>query len=324
MRLTPPASGGARQIAEAGDIADRVRSLLPRLTGALRRVAETVLVEPEVAAELSTAALATRAGVSQATVTRFAQSLGLASHQQLRIALAAQLGRAAIPGWSADLGTHIGNDDSIDQVISVVAGADVRAIQQTAEQLDRQVLHRASQAIAGARRVDVYGVGGSATTAQELEGRLFRIGVQIRAYPEVHAAATSASLLTGEDVAVGFSHSGTTAETLEPLALARSRGATTIAITSDPRSALAAAADLVLTTVVLETSFRSGDLSARHSQLVVADCLYIRVAQLTSERASACIALTGHIAATHAVGPRRGHRPAPVTVPGGRSAPRTR
>ncbi|MGH3736145.1 MAG: MurR/RpiR family transcriptional regulator [Micromonosporaceae bacterium] len=308
---SPPAPGAAKQLAESGDIADKVRTLLPRLTGALHNVAETVLAEPAVAAELSAAALAARAGVSQATVTRFAQALGLASHQQLRIALAAQLGRAAIPGWSTDLGSHISDDDDLDRVVSVVAGADVRAINQTAEQLDRAALDGASRAIAAARRIDVYAIGGSATTAQELELRLFRIGAPIRAYPEVHAAATSASLLTSGDVAVAFSHSGMTAETLEPFELARAAGATTVAITSDPGSALAAGADHVLTTAVLETTFRSGGLAARHSQLVVADCLYIRVAQLTSARAGECIARTAHIARRHTVGPR--HSPGGAT-----------
>ncbi len=289
----------------AADIADRVRATLPRLTGALRLVADTVLAEPAAVAELSTAALAARAGVSQASVTRFAQALGLASHQQLRIAVATQLGRATAPGWSTDLGPVITDDDTVGRVVTVVANADIRAITQTVEQLDLEALDRAARALAAAGRIDVYGVGGSSTTAAELEMRLFRIGAQVRAWPEIHGAATSAALLTDQDVAVAISHSGTTAEVLEPIELARDRGATTIAITSDPRSPLATVADEVLATAVLETSFRSGGLAARHSQLVIADCLYIRVAQLTSDRAGRAIDLTDDIAGSHSVRPRR-------------------
>lgn len=281
------------------DIADRVRATLPRLTGALRLVADFVLAEPAVAAELSTAALAERAGVSQASVTRFAQAVGLSSHQQLRIALAAQLGRAEVPGWSTDLGPLINDDDTVARVATVVANADIRAITQTVDQLDLEALDRAAHVLAGARRIDVYGVGGSSTIAAELEMRLFRIGVQVRAWPEVHGAATSAALLTAADAVVAISHSGATTEVMEPVDLARDRGAKVIAITSDPRSPLAAAADEVLTTAVLETSFRSGGLAARHSQLVVTDCLYIRVAQLTSARAAHSIDLTQTISPRH-------------------------
>jgi DNA-binding MurR/RpiR family transcriptional regulator len=281
------------------DIADRVRATLPRLTGALRLVADFVLAEPAVAAELSTAALAERAGVSQASVTRFAQAVGLSSHQQLRIALAAQLGRAEVPGWSTDLGPLINDDDTVARVATVVANADIRAITQTVDQLDLEALDRAAHAVAGARRIDVYGVGGSSTIAAELEMRLFRIGVQVRAWPEVHGAATSAALLTAADAVVAISHSGATTEVMEPVELARDRGAKVIAITSDPRSPLASVADEVLATAVLETSFRSGGLAARHSQLVVTDCLYIRVAQLTSAQAAHSIELTQTISPRH-------------------------
>lgn len=291
----------------AADLTGRVRALLPRLTGTSRRVAEVVLADPASAARLSAAELAVRSGVSQASVTRFAQALGLTSHADLRIALATQAGRSSAtpPGWTSDIGPQIADDDTVGRVVTVVANADVRTITQTVEQLDLQALDRAAHAVAAARRVDVYAVGGSSTIAAELEMRLFRIGVSVRAWPEVHQATTSAALLGSGDVAIAVSHSGATAETVEPFRTAADRGALAVAITSDPRSAIAAAASEVLTTTVLETSFRSGGLAARHSQLVVADCLYIRVAQLTTERAAGAIALTDHIAGTHAVAPPR-------------------
>jgi DNA-binding MurR/RpiR family transcriptional regulator len=298
-------------------LTDRIRTVLPRLSGALRLVADAVLADPAGVARLSAVDLAGRAGVSQASVTRFAQSLGLASHAELRLALATLAGRSAVPGWTTDIGPQIGVDDTVGRLVTVVANADIRTITQTVDQLNLDALDRAARTIAAARRVDVYAVGGSATIAKELEMRLFRIGVQVRAWTEVHQATTSAALLAGDDVAIGVSHSGSTAEVVEPFRTAAGRGAATIGITSDPRSAIAAAAGEVLRTTVLETSFRSGGLAARHSQLVVADCLYIRVAQLTSDRAADAIGLTDHIATAHSVSPRssRSTRNAPGTNP---------
>lgn len=292
-------------VTELTSITDLIRTVAPRLTGALREVADTVLVDPAVAARLSAAALAARAGVSQASVTRFAQSIGLTSHADLRLALAEQVGRSTAYGVPTDVGLQIGPDDSIGRVVTVVANADIRAITQTVEQLDPQALDRASRAVIAARRVDVYGVGGSASVAHELEMRLFRIGVQVRAWTEVHEALTSAALLSSDDVAIAVSHSGATSEVVEPLRQAKDRGAVTIGITGDPRSAIAAASRDVLATAALETSFRDGSLAARHSQMMVADCLYIRVGQLTTDRAAHAIALTDHIAPSHAVTPRR-------------------
>ena len=69
-----------------------------------------------------------------------------------------------------------------------------------------------------------------------------------------------------------------------------------MAVTGDPRSPVAQAADVALTSYSGETSFRHGDFGTRHSVLLLVDCLYARVAQLTYERATASIALTSHIA----------------------------
>ena len=293
------------RVTDPTDLTDLIRTVAPRLTGALREVADTVLADPAEAARLSAVALAARAGVSQASVTRFAQSIGLASHAELRLALAEQKGRSTAPGVAMDVGVQIRPDDSVRQVIKVVANADIRAITQTVNQLDHHALDLASRAIAAAQRVDVYGIGSSASVAYELETRLFRVGVRVRAWTEVHEALTSAALLTADDVAIAISHSGATSEVVEPLRLAADRGAVTVGLTGDPRSAVAAASRHMLTTAALETSYRNGSLAARHSQMMIADCLYIRVVQLTPERAAESMALTEHIAPSHAVAARR-------------------
>jgi DNA-binding MurR/RpiR family transcriptional regulator len=283
-----------------------IRSELPRMSGSLRKVGELVLADPAAATHGSAAELGRRTGTSQATVTRFCRALGLDSYQQLLIELAQEQGRtAATAPPSAALGPQIGPQDDLEHVIGVVAEADLRALRHTAELLDREALERAAQALARARRIDVYGVGGSGIVARETQARLFGIGCAAHAWTEVHAAETSAALLTPSDAVVAVSHSGTTREVLEPLRLAADRGATTVAVTGDPRSPIAQAADAALTSFSGETSFRRGNFGTRHSVLLIVDCLYARVAQLTYEQATASIALTSHIADAHAARPRR-------------------
>jgi DNA-binding MurR/RpiR family transcriptional regulator len=282
-----------------------IRSELPRMSGSLRRVGEVVLADPAAATHGSAAELGRRTGTSQATVTRFCRALGLESYQQLLIGLAQELGREEGrergAARTAALGPRIGPEDDLEQVIGVVAEADLRALRHTADLLDREALERAAQALARARRIDVYGVGGSGIVAEETQARLFGIGCAAQAWTQVHAAETSAALLTPSDAVVAVSHSGTTREVLEPLRLAADRGAATIAVTGDPRSPVAQAADVRLTSFSGETSFRRGNFGTRHSVLLIIDCLYARVAQLTYERATASIALTAHIADSHAV-----------------------
>ncbi|GHB74586.1 transcriptional regulator [Streptomyces umbrinus] len=288
------------------DVTSLIRTELPRLAGSLRKVGELILADPAAVTHSSAAELGRRTGTSQATVTRFCRAIGLDSYQHLLIELAQERGRGEVSDWgSAEIGPEISPDDGLERVVAVVGSADLRAVQQTIDRMDLDALERAAQAVARARRIDVYGVGGSGAVAQETETRLFRIGCSVRGWNEVHGAATSAALLTPADVAIGISHSGATRETIEPFELAKERGATTVALTSDPRSPLARAADIRLISATSETSFRTGSIGGRHSVLVLIDCLYVRVAQLSYQRASASLALTDHITPQHTVKNRR-------------------
>jgi DNA-binding MurR/RpiR family transcriptional regulator len=288
------------------DVTTLIRTELPRLAGSLRKVGELILEDPAAVTHCSAAELGRRTGTSQATVTRFCRAIGLDSYQHLLIELAQERGRGEASDWgTAEIGPDISPDDSLERVVQVVGTADLRAVQQTIDRIDLDAIERAAQAVARARRVDVYGVGGSGAVAWETETRLFRIGCAVRGWTEVHAATTSAALLTPADVAIGISHSGGTREVIEPFQLAKERGATTVALTSDPRSRLARSADIRLISSSAETSFRPEGIGARHSVLTLIDCLYVRVAQLSYQRASASLALTDHIAGQHTVKSRR-------------------
>ncbi|MFJ9813067.1 MurR/RpiR family transcriptional regulator [Streptomyces sp. NPDC101158] len=277
-----------------------IRSELPRMSGSLRKVGEWVLADPVRVAGVSAAELGRRTGTSQATVTRFCRALGLDSYQGLLLELAREQGQESVHEESPrPLGPEIGPDDPLDRVVAAVARADLQALRATTEQLDLDALERAARVLAQARRIDVYGVGASGVLALETQARLFGIGCEARAWTEVHAAETSAALLTPADAVVALSHSGATREVLGPLRLAAERGAATVAVTGDPRSPAARTAGVHLTSTAAPTGFRHGGFGTRHSVLLILDCLYARVAQLTYSRATAALALTAHIADGH-------------------------
>jgi DNA-binding MurR/RpiR family transcriptional regulator len=267
----------------------RLRGLRPSLSPAEDRVAERVLADPRAAAALTISELAVQARTSETTVLRFCKRLGLPGYPQLRLALAAE---SAQPRSRIAADTDINEDDTIDEIISKVAFTDASAVEETAQQLDRALLTRAANAIAGASRVDIYGIGASAIVGTDAQQKLHRIGVIAFSWNDPHIALTSAALLGTRDVAIGISHSGTTRETIESLSRARRQGATTIAITNFPLSRLVESADIVLTTAARETSLRSGATASRIAALTVVDCLYIAVAQRDLTRARKAVADT--------------------------------
>ncbi|GIG56946.1 RpiR family transcriptional regulator [Longispora fulva] len=272
---------------------------LSRLPDALRSVGKAVLNDPLATATMSMNALALRSHTTPETVARFCRALGLAGFQDLRVRLAREAKHTGTDSWPDDIGFDVSPDDSLAHIAAVVARADVLSLQDTADQLDLSALDAAARALAVAGRIDVYALGGSAYAAQEMESRMHRIGRPIWARTEAQQAQTSAALLTPVDAAIALSHSGTTGQTIAALCLAGSAGATTIAITDNPHSPLAGYADHILTTAVHGTTYRHGGPAARHAQLLILDTLYVRVAQLTHEHASACLEKTRHIPEHH-------------------------
>ncbi|MFF4705340.1 MurR/RpiR family transcriptional regulator [Streptomyces sp. NPDC001288] len=279
-RQEPPRSSQPAEDSSPAATLARIRAALPSLAPSERRVAEAVLADPGQASELSISALGKRADTSVATVMRFCRAIGVGNYPQLRLALAAAAAHEhAVGGERPAPGTDISATDSLADIVGKIIYNEVRALEDSGAELDIEVLGRAVDALAGARRIDIFGVGASAFVGQDLHQKLHRIGYIAFIWTDRHAALTAAALLGPGDVALAVSHSGETEDTVEPLQAAAERGATTIALTNVPRSTLAENADLVLTTCARETPFRSGATVSRIAQLAVVDCLFVGVAQ---------------------------------------------
>ena len=283
----------------SGGLLERLRREGPTMPGALARIAEVIAADPEAAAHASIVDLAERTGTSTATVTRFSRALGFKGYANLRVAIATETGRAEQARWETDISGDIAPGDPLDVALKVIATADTRAIQATAAGLDMADVERVAAAIAGAGRVEIFGLGSSGTAGREMAFRLERIRVPVWSRSDTHTALTNAALLGPGDVAIGLSYSGRTVEVIETLAEAADHGALTVAVTSYPRSPLAETAEVVFTTAVHETTFRLAALSALHSTLLVLDLIYVAVAQRTYRRSTEAFELTGRAVDTH-------------------------
>jgi DNA-binding MurR/RpiR family transcriptional regulator len=282
----------------APDILVRIRGCLPSLRPAERRVAEAVLPDPAAAAEASISVLAERCATSVTTVMRLCRSLGLERFPELRLALARAATRAeTLHGDAIQLTGDISPTDTLADIVAKIGFSDARAIEDTTSTLDLDALRGAADALSRARRIDIYGMGASGFVCLDLHQKLHRIAAFASAWLDPHAALTSAALLTADDVALAISHSGTTIDTVDPLRVAGSRGATTIAITNFAAAPITEGTDLVLTTAARETTFRSGATASRIAQLAVVDCLFVAVAQRSYERTMRALETT--FAAVH-------------------------
>ncbi|MBM9505188.1 MurR/RpiR family transcriptional regulator [Actinacidiphila acididurans] len=304
LRGAPGTPSGSATTPDPGALAAKVRTLAPSMTRSMQRVAEALAGDPAGCAHLTVTALAVRTGTSEATVVRTARLLGYPGYRDLRLALAAlaaQQATGAPPAVTADIAV----DDPLGDVVTKLALEEQQTLADTAAQLDMTQLEAAVGALAGARRIDVYGIGASGLVAQDLAQKLLRIGLIAHAHSDPHLAVTNAVQLRAGDVAVAVTHSGSTHDVVEPLRAAFDRGATTLAITGRPDGTVTQYADLVLTTSCSrESELRPAAMSSRTSQLLVVDCLFIGVAQRTYDEAAPALSAS-YEALAHRHAPRR-------------------
>lgn len=261
-------------------IQSTIEAAASTLPPSLARIAAIVRENPSIVIGMTINELAHECSTSVASVVRFCRAIGFTGYAPLRMALATELGKEAAQ-FSARgaFGSEISDEDTLPEAVSKLAALELLAIEETVARLDFEVLDAAISDIDGADRILLYGIGASQFVAEDLAHKLLRVGRNAHVLTDPHEAIAATVLNAGPTVAVGFSHSGTTVETVRFLHTAGGNGASTIAVTSAKGSPLALAADHALFTEVRESTFRAGAMVSRIAQLALVDCLFVGVAK---------------------------------------------
>ncbi|WP_449374279.1 MurR/RpiR family transcriptional regulator [Arthrobacter psychrolactophilus] len=284
----------------ATGVVSRIQAKLPDMPAAMAKIGSYLLEHPQAPLELSIMELAEKTKTSPATVTRFCRLLGYAGFVPFRVSIASEVGRSdARESWKADIGRAFGPDDSARDVLSTLVNAHTRSLQETASIMDLALMNKIARRIAMSSHVDIYGIGGSAVMAKELQSRLYRIGINAHHWSEVHAGLTSAAIQDTNSVAIGISNTGRTEETLQMLREAGEAGALTVALSNNPGSPLADSADASIITSVHEQFLQPDDLSAKHVQLLVLDLIYLLVAQVNFAKSTSKLAASARAVSPH-------------------------
>ncbi|AWK89041.1 MurR/RpiR family transcriptional regulator [Azospirillum thermophilum] len=261
-----------------------IRSATDQLRRAELAVARVVLAAPASVLNDSIAQLAARAGVSEPTVLRFCRAVGFTGFQDFKLKLAQDLAataaRAEATRESVALARDLSPDDSVGSAAEKVLNRAIDALLRVRDGLDATALERAARAMIGARRVEIFGVGASGSVAQDAHHKMFRLLPAVSASSDPHIQAMAAATLGPGDVAVALSKTGTSVEILNAVAVARSAGATVVAITA-PGSDLARAADIVLAVEVDEDTAIHTPMASRLAQLAVLDALAVGIGLLS-------------------------------------------
>ena len=256
------------------DLLKKLHDRLPELPDAQRRIAQYVLDDPRAAVGATVEQLAQHAGVSMPTVVRTCRVFGYESVRDFMLALAQDL---AVSG--SYLHRSVRPEDNAQDVTSKIIHAAVSSLTDLSRAIDVAMIERVVEHLAKAHRIDCYSVGATSTfMAQELQSRLFRLGLTANAIFDFHQQLVSASVLGPGGVAFVISHVGRMPHTIEAAKFARAQGAIVVALTQ-PGTPLAEMADFPLLVSVPEDAVMRVGTEAYLAHLVIIEVLMVCLAQ---------------------------------------------
>ena len=268
-------------------VGPQIRMRLPSLTPLEGKVAADILGRRDISPDMSLREVAEGSGVSEAMVVKVAKKLGFAGFREFRAGLIEYYGSE-----SASLHSEISAEDTAGEVVQKVFRTAMQALEETFAILDLEAFERAADYLHRTRQRDFYGLGGSAQIARDVSHKFLRIGIRTSVFDDAHMMMMSAALLTPDDVAVAYSHSGNTSAVIEALELARRNGARTIAVTNYADSPLARLADVVLCSTAQNSPLLGENATARIAQLNLLDALFVATAQRDRKTADANLSRT--------------------------------
>ena len=250
------------------DIISCITDRFVELTATEKRIAQFILDDVQTATTLPIAEMAKLTETSQASITRFARAIGCKDVRELKVKLAQSL--AVGQRFILDVPDLEGVQGIYETIINV--------LEMNRRALDPVSLSRAVEWLSGARQILAIGMGGGSTIcAQEVQFRLFRLGLPVVSQSDGLLVRMMCSAVSPNDVVLALSLGGYTQEVVDSAAIARQYGAKVIAITPEA-TPLAENADLVLPLIVRENDYIFKPSTSRYAMLAMVDVLATELA----------------------------------------------
>jgi DNA-binding MurR/RpiR family transcriptional regulator len=168
---------GEKSLESMVDFSQVLSDQYNQLTKSEKRIANYLRKHQEECAFLSAAELASRLELSEATMVRFARSMGFESYPDMRKLL--QNAYRQRVTHSARLRGRLGDLRETGDVFERLVVSDIDYMTQALETVDRDEMKRAVDLMRAHKRIFVFGVGPSVSLVDLMEIRLGRFGYQV-------------------------------------------------------------------------------------------------------------------------------------------------
>jgi len=260
------------------DFSQLIADKFQDLTKSEKRIANYLRKNQEECAFLSASDLANRLGLSEATIVRFARTLGFNSYPVMRNVLQDAFRQRVT--HSVRLRSRLDDLREVGDIFEKVTVSEIDYLTQALQTVDRDALHQAVDLLIGHNRIFVFGTGPSVTLVDLLSLRLIRFGKHVITLSAAGQESLEPLLLmTDRDLlfAIGFFDVNPTLQIV--LDHTQAMQCPTILLTDTLGSIIGEKADIVL-------AAKRGPVSAFHSLVVpmtIINTLLLEVANQTQK-----------------------------------------
>lgn len=254
------------------DLITRIREGYSGYTKAEKKVANYVMENAKKVLFMSITDLADACEVGDTSVFRFCRSLKLQGYQEFKMQLSLSMNHNDLE-MEEELGS-ISIQDPFDILAKKVLQTNISAINETYELIQGGEFAKAVRYLEMAQEIHFFGVGASMLSAMFAMNKFLKITPNVRCIMDSHMQAMSASMLSERDVAIVFSYSGATKDTIHVAKLAKQNGAKVICITRYAKSPLTAYSDITMLCGANEGPLNGGSTSSQMSQMFLIDLMY--------------------------------------------------
>ena len=224
------------------DYQGKLHSKFHDLSKAEQKAANYIIAHGPACARLSVAQLAQAAGCSGASVIRLCKELGYSGFAEMRFDIQQSSSKPSNQRLS------IQDGDSTETVVEKAFRFTQQSLSNVYNLLDPNALERASKAIANARQVLLCAMGSACGAALAGANHLLSAGINATFQMDDLLLMRTVSYYGPGDVVIGINYDGCAKNVVDALAAAKRSKATTILITSHPKSLGAKYADIILLT----------------------------------------------------------------------------
>ncbi|MGA8941224.1 MAG: MurR/RpiR family transcriptional regulator [Thermoactinomyces sp.] len=226
------------------DIFRRIQEKSRKMSKAQRQIARYIEKHPDTVAFLTTAKLAERVGVGEATIIRFANSLGFSGYTEMQHNLQEQLRKRVTTVERLHLAGDIYPEEQ--RIAYEVLNDDMSNLKQTLQMLDGKTFDQAVRKIHQAQNIMVIALRSSHALGFFLTFYLHLLKKNTLLITESDTMFEKLSTLTANDLVIGISFPRYTSRTIQAMQYAKKQEIPTLSITDTHSSPLAHVSDLYL------------------------------------------------------------------------------